>query len=307
MTPTTSTQTTSTPASSAPTRRQTPRRASRRAASPWRSPLTVIGLAIISVWVLVILFAPLIETHDPLGQSSDRLAAPGTAHWFGTDALGRDVFSRVVAGARISIPVTVSLVLLSMLVGGLLGALAAYLGRVLDETIMRIADIVFAFPTIILAMVIAAALGPSLFNAVIAMLLVSWPAYARVTRSLVLGAKNYEYVIAGRLLGSGPFTSLRRDILPNVLAPVLVLATLDLGTAILTLSGLSFLGLGNVPPTPEWGSIVADGMQQFSSWWIATSAGLAIFSIVVAVNFVGDALRDSLDPQSQRMVRGRSL
>ena len=287
--------------------RTSSRRTPRGAASPWRSPLTVIGLAVIAAWILVIVFAPLVETHDPLGQSSDRLAAPGAGHWFGTDALGRDVFSRVVAGARISIPVAVALVLLSMLVGGILGAAAGYLGRVVDEVVMRIADVVFAFPTIILAMVIAAALGPSLFNAVIAMLLVSWPAYARVTRSLVLGAKNYDYVVAGRLLGFGPLTSLRRDILPNVVAPVLVLGTLDLGTAILTLSGLSFLGLGNVPPTPEWGSIVADGMQQFSSWWIATSAGLAIFSIVVAVNFVGDALRDSLDPQSQRMVRGRSL
>jgi len=287
--------------------RTSTRRAPRGAASPWRSPLTVIGLAVIAAWILVIVFSPLVQTHDPLGQSSDRLAAPGAGHWFGTDALGRDVFSRVVAGARISIPVAAALVLLSMLVGGILGAAAGYLGRVVDEVVMRIADVVFAFPTIILAMVIAAALGPSLFNAVIAMLLVSWPAYARVTRSLVLGAKSYDYVVAGRLLGFGPFTSLRRDILPNVLAPVLVLGTLDLGTAILTLSGLSFLGLGNVPPTPEWGSIVADGMQQFSSWWIATSAGLAIFSIVVAVNFVGDALRDSLDPQSQRMVRGRSL
>ena len=287
--------------------RTSTRRAPRGATSPWRSPLTVIGLVVIAAWILVIVFAPLVETHDPLGQTSDRLAAPGGGHWFGTDALGRDVFSRVVAGARISIPVAVALVLLSMLVGGILGAAAGYLGRVVDEVVMRIADVVFAFPTIILAMVIAAALGPSLFNAVIAMLLVSWPAYARVTRSLVLGAKNYDYVVAGRLLGFGPFTSLRRDILPNVVAPVLVLGTLDLGTAILTLSGLSFLGLGNVPPTPEWGSIVADGMQQFSSWWIATSAGLAIFSIVVAVNFVGDALRDSLDPQSQRMVRGRSL
>jgi len=287
--------------------RTSTRRARRGTSSPWRSPLTVIGLAAIAAWILVILFAPLIQTHDPLGQTSDRLAAPGAGHWFGTDALGRDVFSRVVAGARISIPVAAALVLLSMLVGGILGAAAGYLGRVVDEVVMRIADVVFAFPTIILAMVIAAALGPSLFNAVIAMLLVSWPAYARVTRSLVLGARDYDYVVAGRLLGFGPFTSLRRDILPNVVAPVLVLGTLDLGTAILTLSGLSFLGLGNVPPTPEWGSIVADGMQQFSSWWIATSAGLAIFSIVVAVNFVGDALRDSLDPQSQRMVRGRSL
>jgi peptide/nickel transport system permease protein len=162
---------------------------------------------------------------------------------------------------------------------------------------------VLAFPTIILAMVVAAALGPSLRNAVVAIVVVNWPQYARITRSLVLGVKTREFVVAGRLLGIGPLTSLRRDIVPNIAAPVLVLATLDVGNAILALSGLSFLGLGTVPPTPEWGSMVADGVQNFDSWWIGTSAGVAIFSIVIAFNFIGDALRDALDPQARRHVR----
>jgi peptide/nickel transport system permease protein len=139
------------------------------------------------------------------------------------------------------------------------------------------------------------------------MLIVSWPAYARVTRSLVLGARNAEYVVAGRLLGNGPFTSLSKDILPNVVSPVVVLATLDVGTAILLLSGLSFLGLGAVPPTPDWGAMVSDGVQNFSSWWIAAFPGLAILTVVLAFNFLGDALRDALDPRSQEAVQGRAL
>jgi len=195
----------------------------------------------------------------------------------------------------------------SLVIGSVLGAVAGYLGGVVDEVIMRIADLVFAFPTIILAMVVAAALGPSLANAVLALLVVSWPNYARVMRALVLGARGQEYVVAGRLLGAGPFTSLRRDVLPNVSAPMLVLAMLDFGNQILLLAGLSFLGLGAVPPTPEWGSMVADGVTQFSSWWLATFPGLAIFSVVVAFNFLGDALRDALDPRTAGAVQGTTV
>jgi peptide/nickel transport system permease protein len=172
---------------------------------------------------------------------------------------------------------------------------------------MRIADLVFAFPTIILAMVIAASLGPSLTNAVIAMLIVSWPAYARVTRSLVVVASRSEYVVAGRLLGNSPFTSLGKDILPNIIAPVVVLGTLDVGTAILLLAGLSFLGLGAVPPTPDWGAMVSDGVQNFSSWWISVFPGLAILTVVLAFNFLGDALRDTLDPRTADAVKGLAL
>ena len=276
-------------------------------APAFRTPLAITGVLIAVAWLFIAAFAPIIAPYDPLAQSFERLQPPSAQHLFGTDAVGRDVFSRVISGARISMPLALSLVLASMVLGGILGAIAGYFGKVVDEVVMRIADLVFAFPTIILAMVITAALGPSLTNAVIAMLIVSWPAYARVTRSLVLSARLQEYVIAGRLLGNGPFTSLRRDVLPNVLAPVFVLAMLDVGTAILLLAGLSFLGLGAAPPTPDWGAMVSDGVQQFSSWWIAAFPGLAIFSVVIAFNFIGDSLRDSLDPRAQDAVKGRAV
>jgi len=276
-----------------------------RLVSPWRQPLAVTGLVIIAAWFLVAIFAPLLEPYDPLAQGTAMLAAPSHAHLLGTDALGRDVLSRVIAGSRVSIPSALILVIASLVIGAVIGAVAGYLGGWVDEVLMRCTDMVLAFPTIILAMVVAAALGPSIRNAIIAIVVVNWPQYARVTRSLVLGVKTREFVLAGRLLGNGPLTSLRRDILPNIAAPVLVLATLDFGNAILALSGLSFLGLGTVPPAAEWGSMVADGMQAFDSWWIGTSAGVAIFTIVLAFNFVGDALRDTLDPQARRLVKER--
>ena len=279
----------------------------RRVPAVWRRPLALAGLVVLVVWLAVAVLAPLLTRTDPLQGSANRLAPPSAAHWFGTDVLGRDVFARTLYGAQVSLPLALLLVVASMLIGALLGAVAGYVGGVVDEVIMRIADLVFAFPTIILAMIVAAALGPGLLNAVVALLFVSWPNYARVMRSLVLGVRDREYVIAGRLLGAGPLTSLRRDVLPNVAAPVLVLATLDFGNQILLLSGLSFLGLGATPPTAEWGSMVSDGVQQFSSWWLAAFPGLAIFSVVVAVNFVGDALRDALDPRTAGAVQGASV
>jgi ABC-type dipeptide/oligopeptide/nickel transport system permease subunit len=272
----------------------------------WRRPMAIVGVAIIVIWLLIAIFAPLIAPYSPLAQNFKPLMGPSGAHPFGTDVLGRDELSRVLYGSRISLPLSLVLVVSSMVIGSLLGAIAGYFGRAVDEVIMRIADLVFAFPTIILAMIVAASLGPSLTNAVIALLVVSWPNYARVTRSLVLGARRQEYVIAGRLLGAGVWRSLGRDVLPNVVSPVLVLATLDFGNAILLLSGLSFLGLGAVPPTPEWGAMVSDGVQNFSNWWLATFPGFAIFSVVVAFNFIGDALRDALDPRSADAVSGVS-
>ncbi len=273
----------------------------------FRTPLAVTGGAIVLFWLIIMAFAPMIAPADPLAQAFDRLQPPSAEHLFGTDQVGRDVLSRVIYGSRISLPLALGLVATAMVVGGLLGAIAGYFGKAVDEIIMRLADLVFAFPTIILAMVITAALGPNLTNAVIAMLIVSWPAYARVTRSLVVSARQQEYVVAGRLLGAGAFTSLRRDVLPNVLSPVFVLAMLDVGTAILLLSGLSFLGLGAAPPAPDWGAMVAGGVEQFSSWWIAAFPGLAIFTVVMAFNFIGDSLRDSLDPHTQDAVQGRAM
>ena len=273
----------------------------------WRRPMAVIGVVVIAIWLFIAIFAPLIAPYDPLAQSFTRLSPPSAEHWFGTDAVGRDVLSRTLYGARVSLPLALILVVSSMIIGSILGAVAGYFGRGVDEVIMRISDLVFAFPTIILAMIVAASLGPSLTNAVIALLVVSWPSYARVMRSMVLGERAREYVIAGRLLGASAYRSLGRDVLPNVAAPVLVLATLDFGNAILLLSGLSFLGLGATPPTPEWGSMVADGVQNFSAWWLSAFPGLAIFTVVMAFNFLGDAMRDALDPRSAGKVQGVSV
>ena len=220
-----------------------------------RTPLAIIGMVVLALWLLVIIFAPLLEPHDPLEQSGTRLAAPSAEYWFGTDTLGRDIFSRVISASRISIPSSIVLVICSSVIGSLIGAMAGYFGGKVDEVFMRLTDLVFAFPSTILAMVISAALGPSIQNAVLAVVLVSWPTYARLVRSLVLGFRNSEFVIVGRLLGRSGFESLFHDILPNILPHIFVLMFVDLGDCLLTLSGLSFLGLGATPPMAEWGQM----------------------------------------------------
>jgi peptide/nickel transport system permease protein len=264
----------------------------------WRHPLAIAGLLIAGAWIFIAIFAPWLAPHNPLAQSASTFLSPSWSHFFGTDELGRDVFSRVLYGARISIPLALLLVSLALLIGGTLGAIAGYFGGIVDGFVMRSADLVFAFPAIILAMVVTAALGPTVRNAVLALVIVSWPSYARVVRGLVLSVGQAEYVQSARLLGKSARRTLIRDILPNVFGPVLVLATLDLGNAVLLLSGLSFLGLGAQPPQPEWGAGVAEGTQYFQYWWIGTFPGLAIFTVVLAFNFLGDSLRDALDPQS---------
>ena len=264
----------------------------------WRQPLALTGAAIALAWILAAIFAPLIAPYDPLAQQFPPFEAPSRAHLFGTDELGRDVFSRVIFGARISLPLALLLVTLATLIGGVLGAIAGYFRGLVDGTIMRATDLVFAFPAIILAMVVTAVLGRGLHNAVLAIVVVAWPGYARVVRGLVLSIGDSEYVQSSRLLGASARRALFVDVLPNIAGPVLVLATLDLGTAILLLSGLSFLGLGAQPPDPEWGSMVATGTQYFQYWWMGTFPGLAIFSAVLAFNFLGDSLRDAFDPQT---------
>jgi peptide/nickel transport system permease protein len=277
-----------------------PRRARRRGRTKpaWRQPLAVVGAVIAMGWLVVALFAPYIAPHDPLAQIFPPSQSPSGAHLFGTDELGRDVLSRVIYGSRISVPIALLLVTLAAVIGGALGGLAGYFRGLVDGVSMRLVDLVFAFPPIILAMVVAAVLGRGLQNAALAIVVVAWPSYARVVRGLVLSVGDSEYVESARLLGSSARRTLFRDVVPNVAGPVLVLATLDLANAILLLAGLSFLGLGAQPPDAEWGSMVAEGAQYFQWWWIGTFPGLAIFTAVLAFNFLGDSLRDLFDPQT---------
>jgi peptide/nickel transport system permease protein len=271
--------------------------------SVWLQPLAVVGLVLAGAWLLVAVLAPWLSPYDPLDQAAKLYQPPSPDHLFGTDELGRDVFSRVLWGARVSIPLAVLLVSLAFLIGGTLGALAGYLGGWVDELVMRAADLVFAIPTILLAMAVVAALGAGQLHAVLAVVVVSWPGHARVVRSLVRTTMESDYVAVARLLGASAVKALAIDVLPNVAGPVIVLAALDVGNAILLLSGLSFLGLGARPPAAEWGSMVSTGAQHFESWWMGVFPGLAIVSVVLAFNFLGDSLRDAFDPQS---VTGRA-
>jgi peptide/nickel transport system permease protein len=273
-----------------------------RLPTAWRQPLAVAGTVIAAAWIVVAIFAPLIAPHDPLAQNAPPASSPSLHHLFGTDELGRDVLSRVVYGSRVSLPIALALVALAMIIGSVVGAAAGYFRGFADGLLMRLADLVFAFPPIILAMVVAAVLGRGLFNAALAIVVVAWPSYARVVRGLVLSVGESEYVQTARLLGATSRRTLVRDVLPNIAGPVLVLATLDLANAILLLSGLSFLGLGAQPPKAEWGSMVAEGTQYFQWWWIGTFPGLAIFTVVLAFNFLGDSLRDVFDPRTARRV-----
>jgi len=266
-----------------------------------RYGLASLGAAVILVWGLVALLAPVIAPDPPaVVDVANRLKPPSDLHWLGTDVLGRDVFSRLLYGARTSLAVGFTVVLLASLFGTLLGGIAAYARGWVEEVLMRTTDLIFCFPPIILAMAIAAALGIGTRNTVIAMLVVWWPKFARLARSLVLGQRAQEYVAAAQVIGFGPVHILLRQILPNALGPLIVLVTLDLGNAILVFAGLSFLGLGVVPPTPEWGSMVSEGRELVNQWWVATFPGLAILSVVIGFNFMGDGIRDWLDPHAHR-------
>jgi peptide/nickel transport system permease protein len=268
----------------------------------WRQPLAITGAVIAVIWIVIAIFAPLIAPHDALAQNAVPAQSPSWSHLFGTDELGRDVFSRVIFGSRVSLPIALVLVGCAMVIGSTVGAIAGYLRGPVDGVLMRLTDLVFAFPPIILAMVVAAVLGRGLLNAALAIVVVAWPSYARVSRGLVLSVGESEYVQSARLLGASSRKALFRDILPNVAGPIFVLATLDLANAILLLSGLSFLGLGAQPPKAEWGAMVAEGTQYFQWWWIGTFPGLAIFTVVLAFNFLGDSLRDLFDPRTARRV-----
>lgn len=261
-----------------------------------------IGLVICVLWFLVSIFAPLLAPFDPVSDQdmTRQYQPPSAAHWFGTDELGRDVFSRVLYGSRISLPAGLITVLISFVIGIFYGGLAGYIGGKVDDLMMRFSEMIQSFPPLILAMVIAAALGPNISNSILAMAIIWWPNYARLTRSIVISVKENDYVTAGKVLGAGHGRLLMKEILPNSVGPLIVMCTLDLGNAILMFSGLSFLGLGVQPPLAEWGAMVSDGVRTFSNWWISTFPGLAIFSIAIGANFVGDGLRDYLDPKARR-------
>jgi peptide/nickel transport system permease protein len=266
-----------------------------------RSNAALIGVLIIVAWLLIALFVPHLAPYQPAAQDlAHRLQSPSALHWFGTDELGRDVFSRVLYGARISMPLGVVVVALSVIVGTVVGGISGYIGGTIDEIIMRIADIFLAFPSLVLAMAITAALGPGLNNAMLAIVVVLWPTYARVIRGQVLSIKEREYIEAARSIGTPSHSILLKHILPNAFTPVFDKASLDIGAAILIAAGLSFIGLGAVPPTPEWGTMVSMGRQKFAQWWIATFPGLAMLTVVMGFNFLGDGLRDILDPRIRR-------
>jgi peptide/nickel transport system permease protein len=265
-----------------------------------RYGLAAAGGLLVLGWILVALLAPSISPYLPEQQDlTNRLAAPSGAHWFGTDILGRDVFSRVLHGARISLLAGFSVVILGASIGTAVGIVAAWVRGWGEEALMRFTDLVLCFPPIILALALAAALGIGTTNTIIAMLVVWWPKFARLARSLALVQRGQEYVEAATVLGLRPRRILLRHVLPNTFGPIAVLCTLDLGIAILTFAGLSFLGLGVVPPTAEWGSMVAEGRELVEQWWVATFPGLAILSVVVGFNFLGDGLRDWLDPKTR--------
>ena len=263
--------------------------------------LSILGGTICVTWILISLFAYLIIPYNPLSQNLEhRFEPPNSMHWFGTDLFGRDVLSRVIVGSRISILAGFLTVFISTVIGTLFGGMAGFVGGIFDDILMRISEMFSAFPTIILAMTITAALGPSLFNTLIALTIVSWPKYARVMRSMVISIKENEYIEAAKALGASNIRIFLKEILPNSEGSILILATLDIGNQILRFAGLSFLGLGSPPPTPEWGSMVAEGMANFNYWWIITFPGLAILTIALGANFVGDGIRDYLDPKLRR-------
>ena len=266
-----------------------------------RYGLASLGAGIIILWLLIALTAPLISPYLPdTVDVVNRLKPPSLEHWLGTDALGRDVLTRLLYGSRISLMTGFIVVVASAVFGTLIGGIAAFARGKVEELIMRVTDLVLCFPPIILALAIAAALGIGTTNTIIAMLVVWWPKFSRLARGLVIVQRSQEYVEAALVVGFSPSRILIRHIIPNAIGPLVVLVTLDVGNAIITFAGLSFLGLGVVPPTPEWGSMVAEGRELVEQWWVASFPGLAILTIVLGFNFLGDGIRDWLDPKSRR-------
>lgn len=271
----------------------------------WRqNPLMIVGTVIIVFLVLVAFVAPLLATHDPYHQIlPDRLLAPSADHWFGTDSLGRDIYSRVVYGSRVTLSIALLVAAISMPLGLVIGVLSGYIGGALDEILMRSSDIFLAFPKLILAIAFAAALGPGVENAIVAIAIANWPSYARLARAETLAVKNNDYIQVMRVLGASNLRIMVGYVTPMCLSSIIVRMSLDMGAIILTAAGLGFLGLGAQPPTPEWGLMVADGRDFLvDQWWVSTLPGGAILLVVMGFNLLGDGIRDLLDPH-QRQVK----
>lgn len=267
-----------------------------------KDPTMLFGLTMLIFFTFLALFAPLLSPVDPIQQNVPAsLAAPGPEFLLGTDKLGRDILSRILYGARISLFVGLAVVAGAGTLGALVGLVAGYLRGWADEVLMRVTDIFFAFPSLILAMAIAGALGPSLRNALIAVAVVSWPVYARLIRGQVLVLREQEFIQAARAIGAPSPRIILRHLLPNTLAPLLVQASFDMGAVILSVAGLSFIGFGAQPPTPEWGVMISEGRNYITTqWWLTAVPAAAILLLVAAFNLIGDGLRDLLDPRLRR-------
>lgn len=265
----------------------------------FRNPLSLAGTVIIVLLVIFALLAPWIAPYDPYATDPiNKLLPPSGEHWFGTDGLGRDILSRVLYGARISLWIAILILLIAGTLGTVVGILAGYLGGFGDNLLMRITDIFMAFPQLILAMAIAAALGPTLTNVVIAVSFGAWTVFARLARSRAIAVREEDFVEAARATGAGSLRILFVHILPLALSPVIIQATISMGGVILTAAGLGFLGFGAQPPSPEWGVMVSDGRNFMPhGWWVSTFPGLAIMVTVLGFNLLGDGIRDILDPR----------
>ena len=269
----------------------------------WKStPLAMIGTVIILIFLSIAIFAPLLTSYNPTAQNmNERLLPPSAQHIFGTDQYGRDVFCRVVYGARVEVWIIFIVSIISVMIGIVVGITAGYFGGAVDEILMRITDMFLAFPRLVLAMALTAALGPNLTNTMIAIALVDWTVYARLGRAEAMKVKSQPYIEAIRAIGANDFRIIVFHVLPMSISPVIVQLTLRMGTIILTAAGLGFLGLGAQPPTPEWGAIVSGGRSYLvDQWWITTFPGMAIAFVVLGFNLLGDGIRDILDPRLRR-------
>ncbi|WP_406620356.1 ABC transporter permease [Dickeya fangzhongdai] len=266
-----------------------------------RNPLTAIGSAIVLVLMLMAVFSPWIATHDPLAQDlANTLQAPSASHWFGTDEFGRDVFSRLVYGSRITLYIVALVSITVGPIGLLLGVVAGYYGGVVDAILMRITDIFISFPSLVLALAFVAALGPGLEHVVIAITLTAWPPIARLARAETLSLRQADFVSAVKLQGASSLRILLHHIVPLCLPSVIIRITMNMAGIILTAAGLGFLGLGAQPPDPEWGAMISAGRRyMMECWWLVTIPGLAILINSLAFNFLGDGLRDILDPRTE--------